>query len=114
MSSTSNQINGYASISTYLEHILSKVQHHELICDKGDRSRDKPIEFVQPEELGDRIGSLIIGREPISDEKLDAIVESVIRYSVKTCSPRFHNQVCNANCTVMYFTNIAMMVPDSS
>lgn len=93
MSRQSNQSNGSASISTYLEHILNKVQHHELICDKGDKSRDKPIEFVQPEDLEGKIGSLTIGRESISDEKLDAIVESVIRYSVKTCSPRFHNQL---------------------
>ena len=93
MSRPSNMINGSASISTYLEHILNKVQHHELICDKGNKSRDKPIEFVQPEELGDKIGNLTIGRESVSDDKLDAIVENVIRYSVKTCSPRFHNQV---------------------
>ena len=87
-------INGSASLSTYLEHILNKVQHHELVCDKGNKSKDKPIEFVQPEELGDKIGNLTIGKESISDDKLDAIVENVIRYSVKTSSPRFHNQVC--------------------
>ena len=92
MSEPSNGING-AKISTYLEHILDKVQHHELVCDKGDKNRDKPIDFVQPAELEDRIGSLAIGRESVSDDKLDAIVESVIRYSAKTSSPRFHNQV---------------------
>ena len=94
MSRAGNMINGSASLSTYLEHILNKVQHHELVCDKGNKSKDKPIEFVQPEELGDKIGNLTIGKEPISDDKLDAIVENVIRYSVKTSSPRFHNQVC--------------------
>ena len=94
MSRAGNMINGSASLSTYLEHILNKVQHHELVCDKGNKSKDKPIEFVQPEELGDKIGNLTISKEPISDDKLDAIVENVIRYSVKTSSPRFHNQVC--------------------
>ena len=97
MSRQSNLINGSASISTYLEHILNKVQQHELISDKGNKSQDKAIEFVQPEELGEKIGSLAIGRESTSDDKLDAIVENVISYSVKTCSPRFHNQVHNIN-----------------
>ena len=81
------------SISTYLENILRKVQHHELLCDEGDKSTVKPIEFVQPEELEGILGSLAIGQEPISDEVLDAIVDNVIRYSVKTCSTRFLNQV---------------------
>ena len=91
------------SMSTYLENILSKVLHNELLCDKGDRKTVEPIEFVQPEVLEDLFGSLTIVQEPTSEERLDAIVDNVIRYSVKTSSPRFHNQVTKSSSLLFIF-----------
>ena len=87
------------SMSTYLENILSKVLQHELVCDKGDRGTVEPImiKFVQPEDLEGMFGSLKIGLEPQSDEILDEIVDNVIQYSVRTSSPRFHNQVTKSH-----------------
>ena len=94
------------SMSTYLENILSKVLHNELLCDKGDRKTVEPIEFVQPEVLENIFGSLTIGQEPTSDERLDAIVDNVIRYSVKTSSLRFHNQVIRSSLLLFIFLGI--------
>ena len=87
------------SMSTYLENVLSKILQHELVCDKGDRSTVEPImiKFVQPEDLEGMFGNLKIGQEPTSDEILDEIVDNVIQYSVKTSSPRFHNQVTKSH-----------------
>ena len=97
------RINSNTSISNYLENILRKVQHHELLCDKGGKSTVKPIEFVQPEELEGMLGSLTIGQEATSVEILDEIVDNVIQYSVKTSSPRFHNQVTKSSSLLFYF-----------
>ena len=91
------------SISTYLENILSKVLHHELLCDKGDRSTEKLIDFVHPTDLEGILGSLTIGQEATSVETLDKIVDNVIRYSVKTSSPRFHNQVTKISSLLILF-----------
>ena len=73
-------------VSTFLEHVLQAVQKHQLVASEKRSSEDmtKIIEFLPPEKLGEKIGSLDIGPGPIAEDKLDDILQRVVRYSVKT------------------------------
>ena len=51
------------------------------------------IEFVHPEALGDKLGGLEIRDEGAGDQQVKEIIEKVVRFSAKTCSPYFYNQV---------------------
>jgi hypothetical protein len=81
--------------ATYLSHILTLVDKHKLVCDRRNTTSDaqKVVEFVQPAELSKRLGGLGIDSQPLPRRDLDDLAERVVKYSVKTCSPRFHNQV---------------------
>ncbi|XP_012222395.1 cysteine sulfinic acid decarboxylase [Linepithema humile] len=58
-----------------------------------DRSGDQPVvQFVQPKDLQEKI-SCSLNDKPASDEQIEAVIRQAIRYSVKTSSPHFHNQL---------------------
>ena len=83
-----------ASASNFDFDIVEKV--YKLVVKEkllsGQHERDnKVIDFVQPEELSQRFGGLEITQKANSD--IQAIIENVVKYSVKTCHPRFFNQL---------------------
>lgn len=58
-----------------------------------DRTGSKPVlEFVYPEEL-QKLLPIELTDEPASKEEIETIIRQTIRYSVKTFSPHFHNQL---------------------
>ncbi|XP_076759189.1 cysteine sulfinic acid decarboxylase [Xylocopa sonorina] len=58
-----------------------------------DRTGNEPlIRFVHPEELQKRL-SIELTEEPASEEEIETAIRQTIRYSVKTSSPHFHNQL---------------------
>ena len=63
-----------------------------LISNKFEKSRPV-IEFVAPEALGAELGGLEIQDEGSGEQEVKEIVEKVVRFSAKTCSPYFYNQV---------------------
>ncbi len=73
-----------------IDKVYKEVVKQGLISDSFDRNQ-KVIEFVQPNELGQKLGGLEIGPEVVED--VDSLIKSVIRYSVKTCHPHFYNQL---------------------
>jgi len=80
-----------------LKSVLTWVQEARLLSGQCDPDRQKIVEFVRPSELPLALGGLAIGRDPPGDEAVLRIVENVIRYSVKTCHPRFFNQVIHCH-----------------
>ena len=73
-----------------LKKVFDLVCKEGLISDNYD-SRKKVVEFVPPAELGERLGGLTIEKEGVED--IDNLIEAVVKYSVKTCHPNFHNQL---------------------
>ncbi|KAK1122584.1 hypothetical protein K0M31_009029 [Melipona bicolor] len=58
-----------------------------------DRTGSKPVlEFVYPEEL-QKLLPIELTDEPTSKEEIETVIRQTIRYSVKTFSPHFHNQL---------------------
>ncbi|CAL7938340.1 unnamed protein product [Xylocopa violacea] len=58
-----------------------------------DRTGNEPlIRFVHPEELQKRL-PIELTEEPASEEEIETAIRQTIRYSVKTSSPHFHNQL---------------------
>ncbi|KAG0719921.1 Acidic amino acid decarboxylase GADL1 [Chionoecetes opilio] len=73
-----------------LEKVLSIVERENLV--KGMDETKKVIDFVHPEELK-KILQLDIRREGRSLEEVEQVLETVVRYSVKTQHPHFYNQL---------------------
>ena len=76
--------------------ILEKVyqlitKEQKLLSGHYDRD-NKVIDFVQPDELRQRLG-LDIKADGSSQREAEALLEKVAKYSVKTCHPRFFNQL---------------------
>ncbi|XP_043247931.1 cysteine sulfinic acid decarboxylase-like [Colletes gigas] len=58
-----------------------------------DRTANEPVvRFVQPKELQKRF-SVDLNEEPATEEEIETAIRQTIRYSVKTFSPNFHNQL---------------------
>ncbi|KAG7200793.1 hypothetical protein KM043_003166 [Ampulex compressa] len=58
-----------------------------------DRTGVEPVvRFLHPEELREEL-SLSLKNEPASREEIEKAIRQIIRYSVKTFSPHFHNQL---------------------
>ena len=76
-----------------LQEVLDLVRKEKLLCDAADSGAQKVVEFVHPKELEKCLGGLEIGTEPSSRDEVKEFMESVVRYSVKTCHHRFYNQV---------------------
>ena len=51
------------------------------------------IQFEHPESLPDKLGGLEILPQAAGESQIKEIVEKVVQYSAKTCSPYFYNQV---------------------
>ena len=82
------------SDDTILEDVLDLVRREKLLCDAvADNGSQKVVEFVHPKELEKCLGGLEIGTEPSSRDEVKEFMETVVRYSVKTCHHRFYNQV---------------------
>lgn len=76
--------------ATLLEKVLSIVERERLVS--GIDENKKVVEFVHPEELK-KILQLDIRREGRPLEEIEQILETVVRYSVKTQHPFFFNQL---------------------
>ncbi|KZC11083.1 PREDICTED: cysteine sulfinic acid decarboxylase-like [Dufourea novaeangliae] len=58
-----------------------------------DRSGNKPVvRFVQPDQLRERL-DIDLSEQPASLAEIETAIRQTIRYSVKTFSPHFHNQL---------------------
>ena len=77
-----------------LPKLFITIFRQNLVSNKFDKNC-KVIEFIHPEVLGDQLGGLEIGVEGTSETRVKEIVEKVVKYSAKTCSPYFYNQVLN-------------------
>ena len=64
------------------------------------------IEFVHPAELGEKLGGLEIGVDGANDKEINDIVEKVVKYSAKTCSPYFYNQVEKKKGLLLFKTSV--------
>ena len=73
-----------------VEKVYKLIVKEKLISGQYERE-NKVIEFVKPEELGQKFGGLEITQEANAD--IQAVMENVVKYSVKTCHPRFFNQL---------------------
>lgn len=73
-----------------LKKVFNLVVQEGLVSGNYDRS-NKVVEFVHPADLGQRLGGLEISSEGIDD--VESLLESVVKYSVKTCHPHFFNQL---------------------
>ena len=61
--------------------------------DAFDADNDRPVlRFVYPEELQKRL-SIELTEEPANNVEIEKAIRETIRYSVKTFSPSFHNQL---------------------
>ena len=76
-----------------LEEVLELVRQEKLLGQAGDPEAQKVIEFVHPKDLEKCLGDLEIGSNPTHRDQIRAIMERVIRFSVKTNHHRFYNQV---------------------
>ena len=76
-----------------LEEVLELVRQEKLLGQAGDPEAQKVIEFVHPKDLEKCLGDLEIGSTPTHRDQIRAIMERVIRFSVKTNHHRFYNQV---------------------
>ena len=76
-----------------LEEVLELVRQEKLLGQAGDPDAQKVIEFVHPKDLEKCLGDLEIGSTPTHRDQIRAIMERVIRFSVKTNHHRFYNQV---------------------
>jgi len=86
MSSSNND-----NVSDILVKINNLVQREALISDKYDVSK-KVVDFEHPKDLF-QVLPLDIGQKGVSDQELEKISETVVKYSVKTCHPYFYNQL---------------------
>ncbi|XP_076242356.1 cysteine sulfinic acid decarboxylase [Calliopsis andreniformis] len=58
-----------------------------------DRAGNEPVvKFVQPEELQKQLHTELT-EEPATNQEIETAIRQTIRYSVKTFSPHFHNQL---------------------
>lgn len=73
-----------------VKRVYDLVIKEGLISDNYD-SRKKVVDFVPPQELGNKLGGLNIEMEGIQD--VQSLLEAVVKYSVKTCHPHFYNQL---------------------
>ncbi|XP_014488839.1 PREDICTED: cysteine sulfinic acid decarboxylase [Dinoponera quadriceps] len=77
------------SVTELLEKILKILREEHAF----DRSGDQPVvQFVHPNDLQGMM-PLSLNEEPASDEEIETVIRQVVRYSVKTSSPHFHNQL---------------------
>ncbi|KAM0730892.1 Acidic amino acid decarboxylase GADL1 [Formica fusca] len=81
-SSTSNVV-------TMLEDLL-RILKEEHVFDRSDDQR--VVQFVHPEVLQDKI-PFSLDKNPVEEKELETLIRQVIRYSVKTSNPHFHNQL---------------------
>ncbi|RLU22472.1 hypothetical protein DMN91_004750 [Ooceraea biroi] len=78
--------NGVAELLEKLVKILK--EEHAL-----DSSSDYPVaQFVHPEELKKKL-PISLSDWSETNEKIEKAIRQIIQYSVKTCSPHFHNQL---------------------
>ena len=87
-----------------LEEVLELVRQEKLLGQAGDPEAQKVIEFVHPKDLEKCLGDLEIGSNPTHRDQIRAIMERVIRFSVKTNHHRFYNQVRSfrLDCVLMF------------
>ena len=75
-----------------LQNVYHLISQEKLLSGHYDRD-NKVIDFVQPEELGQRLGGLEITSDGSTEEDAQALLKLVVQYSVKTCHSRFFNQL---------------------
>ena len=73
-----------------VKKVYELVIKEKLLSGHYDKSKNV-VEFVSPAELGNRLGGLEIPQDGI--ENVDELLESVVKYSVKTCHSHFYNQL---------------------
>lgn len=79
---------GTNGIAELLEKLV-KIIKEEHVLDPSDR----PVaQFVHPEELKKKV-PIALRDFSESDGTIEMLIRQIIRYSVKTCSPHFHNQL---------------------
>ncbi|XP_034109224.1 cysteine sulfinic acid decarboxylase [Drosophila albomicans] len=77
-----------------LQNIFNLVQQKESVCaDPALWSQEKLIEFKQPNELKQLLDLSINEEETHTLSEIEQICQKVIKYSLKTCHGRFHNQL---------------------
>ena len=74
----------------WIEKVYELVMQQKLVAGHYERE-NSVINFVQPEELTERLGGLEIKEQP--NPNAEAVLENVVKYSVKTCHARFFNQL---------------------
>ncbi|XP_033342676.2 cysteine sulfinic acid decarboxylase [Megalopta genalis] len=72
-----------------LSRLLEILREENAFNESGD---EPVVRFVQPEELRNRM-PMDLDEEPATKEEIETAVRQTIRYSVKTTSPHFHNQL---------------------
>ena len=86
LSSSSMDSEGLNLVKKVYELVIKE----KLLSGHYDKSKNV-VEFVPPVELGNRLGGLEIPQDGI--ENVDELLESVVKYSVKTCHSHFYNQL---------------------
>ncbi|XP_029171406.1 cysteine sulfinic acid decarboxylase [Nylanderia fulva] len=77
------------NIATTLENILKILKEEHVFDRSGDH---RVVEFLHPKELQSTI-SLSLDKNATNEKELETLIRQIIRYSVKTSSPHFHNQL---------------------
>ncbi|XP_063596063.1 cysteine sulfinic acid decarboxylase-like [Penaeus indicus] len=85
------QENGQEEGGELLQKVLEIVLREKIVTGI-DASGKKVIEFKQPEELK-KLFDLRVGQDGCSPDEAHALLEQVVRYSVKTTHPHFYNQL---------------------
>ncbi|XP_018052612.1 PREDICTED: acidic amino acid decarboxylase GADL1-like [Atta colombica] len=71
-----------------LEKLIKIFKEEQVFDQTGDRPL---IQFLCPEDLQKEI-SFSLNNEPASDEQIEDVIRQIIRRSLKTFSPNFHNK----------------------